>query len=289
VVGLTGVTAIAGSGDGAYALRADGTVWAWGAGWTGRLGAGSLDDTSTPRQVSALTNVVAITGGWGTGYALRADGTVWAWGHNGTGALGNGSDAALSPVPVQVSGLTGVTSIAGRDNGAFALRDDGTVWAWGDNGAGQLGDGQACPAGCVSRVPVQVSGLTGVTEVAGNVNNGYALRNDGSVWAWGGNFLGALGNGVECDPTTEPCGSRVPVQLPGLSGVAQVTAFDYGAYALRTDGSVQAWGANLRSTLGNASVPDHSTVPVPVVGLSGVSAVGGGSAAGYAIVPSPRS
>jgi alpha-tubulin suppressor-like RCC1 family protein len=291
VVGLTGVTAIAGSGDGAYALRADGTVWAWGAGWTGRLGTGTLDHTSTPRQVSALTNVVAIASGWGTGYALRADGTVWSWGYNGTGALGDGSDTALSPVPVPVSGLTGVTSVTGRDNGAFALRADGTVWAWGDNGAGQLGDGATCPSPttCVSRVPVQVSGLTGVTDVAGNVNNGYAVRNDGSVWAWGGNFLGALGNGVECDPATEPCGSRVPVQLPGLSGVAHLAAFDHGAYALRTDGSVQAWGANLRSTLGNAFVPDHSTVPVPVVGLNGVSAVGGGSAAGYAIVPNPRS
>ncbi|HYQ68714.1 hypothetical protein [Actinophytocola sp.] len=290
VVGLTGVTAIAGSGDGAYALRADGTVWAWGAGWAGRLGTGGLDDASTPRQVSALADVVAIAGGWGTGYALRADGTVWAWGHNGTGALGSGSDVEFSPVPVQVAGLTGVTGITGRDNGAFALRADGTVWAWGDNGAGQLGDGTACPpspAGCVSRVPVQVSGLTGVIEVAGNVNNGYARRTDGSVWAWGGNFLGALGNGVECDPTAGPCGSRVPVPLPGLSGVAQVAAFDFGAYALLTDGSVRAWGANSRSALGNAAVPDHSTVPVPVAALSGVSAVGGGSAAGYAIVPSP--
>ncbi|MFL6126272.1 RCC1 domain-containing protein [Actinophytocola sp.] len=290
VVGLTGVTAIAGSDRGAYALRGDGTVWAWGSGWTGRLGTGSLDDVAEPRQVSALTNVVAIASGWGTGYALRGDGTVWAWGQNGTGALGNGSPEEYSPVPVQVSGLTGVTAIAGRDNGALALRGDGTVWAWGDNGAGQLGNGQPCPpeqSSCESRVPVAVSGLTGVRSIAGNINNGYAVRDDGTVWSWGGNFDGALGNGVDCDPTAQACESRVPAPVPGLADATAVAAFDYGGYALRADGSVFAWGSNTYDALGNAGVAEHSAVPVPVVGLSGASAVGGGGEAGYAIVSNP--
>ena len=290
VVGLTGVTAVAGSSYGAYALRGDGTVWAWGSGWTGRLGTGGLDDVSEPRQVSALTNVVAIASGWGTGYALRGDGTVWAWGQNGTGALGNGSPDEYSPVPVQVSGLTGVTAIAGRDNGALALRGDGTVWAWGDNGAGQLGDGQPCPSDqniCASRVPVRVSALTGVTNIAGNINNGYAVRNDGTVWAWGGNFQGALGNGVDCDPTAGDCESRVPVQVPGIADATAVAAFDYGGYALRANGSLLSWGSNTYHALGTAGVAEHSAVPVPVTGLGAVSAVGGGWAAGYAIVPNP--
>jgi alpha-tubulin suppressor-like RCC1 family protein len=287
VVGLTGVTAIAASDFGAYALRNDGTVWAWGAGTSGRMGNGEFADSSVPVRITALSSVVGIGSGWATGYAVRADGTVWAWGLNNLGALGNGSTDIFSPVPVQVSGLTGVTAVAGRDDGAFALRNDGTVWAWGYNGAGQLGNGQPCDASCVSRVPVQVSGLTGVTAVAGGVNNGYAVRGDGSVWSWGTNYQGALGNGVECDPTAEVCESRVPVRVAGLTGVTQVAAFTNGGYARTSDGSLWSWGTNQASALGNASSPDHASVPVAVVGLPGVSGVAAGWEAGYAIVPNP--
>jgi alpha-tubulin suppressor-like RCC1 family protein len=134
---------------------------------------------------------------------------------------------------------------------------------------------------------VQVSGLTGVTSVAGSINNGYAIRDDGSVWAWGSNYQGALGNGVECDPTAEVCESRVPVRITSLAGVTQVSAFTNGAYARKSDGSLWAWGNNQASALGNATVPDHSTVPVAVAGLPGVSGVGAGWEAGYALVPNP--
>lgn len=293
VLGLTGATAVAGSNYGAYALRGDGTVWAWGSGVAGRLGTGSTPDhISVPVQVPGLTGVVAIDSGWATGYALRGDGTVWAWGFNGSGALGNGSTADFSAVPVQVSGLTGITAIAGRDNGGYALAGDGTVWAWGDNGAGQLGNDQLCdPApsvSCMSRVPVRVSGLTGVTGIAGGVNNGYAVRNDGTAWAWGSNYEGALGNGVRCDPTAETCESRVPVQVSNLSDVTQVAGFDFGGYALRADGSVWGWGSNQWGAIGDLA-PRVAVVPWAVFGATGVRAVGSGWDTGYAIVPAPQS
>jgi alpha-tubulin suppressor-like RCC1 family protein len=291
VLGLTNITAIAASEYGAYALRADGTVWAWGSGVAGRIGNDAFADNSLPVPVPGLTGVVAIGSGWATGYAVRADGTVWSWGYNGNGNLGNGSTASFSAVPVQVPGLTGVTAVAGGDNSAYALRGDGTVWSWGYNGTGQLGNGAACapdPAiSCESRLPVPVSGLTGVTAVSGAVNNGYALRADGTVWSWGGNFEGALGTGSACDPAVEVCESRVPVRVPNLTGVSEVDAFTSGAYARKSDGSVWAWGRNGAGQLGVPAESGSSPVPVRVPGLSGVSGVGAGWEAGYAIVPDP--
>lgn len=289
VLGLTGVTAIAGGPWGAYALRSDGTVWAWGSSVMGRLGNGRLGDNSAvPVQVTGLTGVVAIASSWGNGYALRQDGTVLAWGYNGAGQLGNGSQVESTPVPVPVN-LTGVTAITSDDNTTYAVREDGTVWAWGANYSGQLGNGVECDPTepCTSSVPVQVTGLTEVRAVGAGMENGYAVRADGTVWAWGTSISGALGNGVECDPTTTTCESRVPVQVSGLTDVTQVTGFGFGGYALRAGGTVWAWGSDLNESLGNDDTFDHSTVPVRVTALTGVSAIAAGWNTGYALVPTP--
>lgn len=284
VVGLTDVTAIAAGTGFAYAVRADGTVLAWGANADGQLGNATRNHSSVPVRVSGLTDVVAVAANGGNGYALRADGTVWAWGA-GHGRLGNGTDDDGSTVPVRVSGLTGVTAIAGGSEGGYAVRTDGTAWAWGGNGAGELGDGQSCVPNepCVALTPVQVSGLTGVTAIAGEWENGYALRADGTVWAWGTNAYGQLGTGQDCGPN--PCVSRVPVRVSTITGATRIAAHGYGAYALRSDGTVLAWGANWDGTLGNGSFDGYSVVPVQVQGLPAASVVSGGASTGYAIVP----
>jgi alpha-tubulin suppressor-like RCC1 family protein len=284
VVGLADVTAIAGGSQQGYALRADGTVWAWGQNGSGALGNGSDVQSNVPVQVTGLTDIVAIAGNPGSGFAVRADGTVWAW---GSGFLGSPQPPFWSLVPVQVGGLTGVTAITGNGSGAYVLRTDGTVWGWG---SGQLGIG---PCGtdtgvpCSSEVPVRVSGLAGVTAIAGTFNNGYAVRDDGTVWAWGSNVDGALGNGVPCDPTATVCESQVPVRVSGLHDVTQIAGFGAGGYALRTDGTVWAWGDNRLGQLGNDSVTGHTTVPVQVIGLTGVSAIDSGGHSGYAVVRGP--
>jgi alpha-tubulin suppressor-like RCC1 family protein len=169
--GRRNVTAIAGGGGDGYALRGDGTVWAWGYGTYGELGNGSTNDSAVPVQVSGLTNVTAIAGGaGGNGYALRSDGTLWAWGYGTYGGLGNGSTNDTA-IPVHVSGLTNVTAVAGGLGTGYAVRGDGTVWAWGWGYNGQLGNGSTND----SAVPVQVSGLTNAVAVAGGASTGYAL------------------------------------------------------------------------------------------------------------------
>jgi hypothetical protein len=195
--------------------------------------------------------------------------TVWAWGYNENGQLGNGGENDSS-VPVQVSGLTGVTAISGGSSAGYALKSDGTVWAWGYNGDGELGDGTT--AG--SAVPVQVSGLTGVTAISGGSSAGYALKSDGTVWAWGDNSDGELGDGTTANST-------VPVQVKGLTGVTAISGggrggcCNYAAYALKSDGTVWAWGDNEDGELGDGTTAS-STVPVQVKGLTGVTAVSGG-------------
>jgi alpha-tubulin suppressor-like RCC1 family protein len=297
VVGLTNVTAIDSRGDAAYALRSDGTVWAWGDGSRGQLGNGTTGtDASLPVQVGGLFNIVAISAGDNTGYAVGADGTVWSWGSNGGGHLGIGSNVEYSMTPVQVSGLTGITQVAGggHSNGTYALRQDGTVWSWGYNFDGALGNGVPCVVEqqCVYWSPTQVSDLTDATAVASGVYGGMALRADGTVWTWGANYQGKLGNGAECGVgNPNGCRSYVPVKVANLTGVTQVATFYGGGYVLRGDGTVWSWGSNYRGTLGTNTIPadasSHTTVPVQVMNLSGVEKLDSGLSRGFAIVPNP--
>ncbi|TDV54906.1 RCC1 domain-containing protein [Actinophytocola oryzae] len=284
VTGLTGVSAIAAGGATAFALKTDGTVWSWGAGVQGILGNGGTTDVSVPVRVSGLTNVVSIANTGTAGYAVRADGTVWAWGSNAAGALGQPSSVAFTTTPVQVAGLDSATSVAGGGNGGYAVRADGTVWAWGVNTEGQLGNGSSV---LQSATPVRVGDLTGVTSVAGGRYNGYATRADGTVWAWGAGSDGALGSGVDCSQTDFPCASGVPVQVAKLADVTAVASFEYGGLVLRADNTISGWGFNGSQTLANDSAYWSAPQPVPANGLSGVSAVGAGEYSAYAVVPSP--
>ena len=145
VAGLPPISTVAGGGDHTLALAADGTVWAWGANYSGQLGALVGDPcsgfygtcTPVPTRVPGLGGVVAIAAGYEHSLALKGDGTVWAWGGNVDGTLGTASNdrcgnpsfsSACSKTPVQVAGLTGVTAIAaGLGYHSLALKSDGTV------------------------------------------------------------------------------------------------------------------------------------------------------------------
>ncbi len=275
VVGLTNAVAVADAVYAKLALRADGTVWAWGGQVLGRW---DPTETAVPLQVPGLTGVTEIAAGLGTAYALREDGTVWSWGSNDTGQVGIGSDSFYVIEPTRVVGLTGVTAIAGGNGNGYAVRSDGTVWSWGGNSYGQLGDGTA---GEASRVPVQVSGLTDMTGVAGEFGNGYALRSDGTVWAWGDGSYGQLGNGVDCG--FEQCQSAVPVRVSDLAGAVSVIGTYNGGVALDEAGRVWAWGDNTSGEHGNGTNEGWAVTPVQVQGLPPIGALYGGDWGGRAV------
>lgn len=259
VSGLTGVIAITAGYEHTLALKGDGTVWAWGFNGNGQLGYGQISSnnySTIPIQVVGLTGVTRVAAGEMISLALKSDGTVWAWGHS---PLGDGG--ASSSTPVQVSGLTGITAIAaagGPPNSvkhSLALKGDGTVWAWGGNSFGQLGDGTQTDRS----IPIQVSGLSGVTAIAAGDRHSLAIKGDGTVWAWGSNSSGRLGNGT----TTN---SYIPVQVSGLTGATAIEGGEFHSLALKGNGTVWAWGSNSVRQLGDGTTTDRYT-PVQVIGF----------------------
>lgn len=135
------IVAVAAGNKHCLALRSDGTVWAWGNNEHGQLGNGTTTKSNKSLQVKGLTNVIAIAGGKNHSVALKRDGTVWAWGLNDQGRLGNGNVVDKYFKPTQVKGLSNIISIAAGRGYSVAVDSNRTVWAWGVNDEGQLGDG----------------------------------------------------------------------------------------------------------------------------------------------------
>ncbi len=279
VAGLIGVIAVA-AGDGhSVALKADGTVWAWGRNDNGQLGDGSTVNRSAPVRVvladgNALTGVKALAAGGDHTIVMRANGTLMAWGDNQYGQLGDGSGQdQIHPAQVTVGGgaLKGVKAVAAGDGHSLALKADGTVWAWGRNDHGQLGDGTTTNRS----QPVQVSGLANIAAISAGADGDHALalRGDGTVWAWGSNPSGRVGDGSTTD-------RLVPVQVKradgnALIGVKAVAAGRNHSLALVADGTVWAWGENGSGQAGSGDTTDQVN-PQQVSGLAAVAAIAAG-------------
>jgi len=216
--------------------------------------------------VGVAAQKVPLAGGDSHSLALEADATVRAWGDNFSGQLGDGTYSRVNSLPVTVSGLTDVVSLAGGYAHSLALKADGTVRSWGANQSGQLGN-STVPY--FSNTPVSVTGLTGVVGIASGTNHSLALRSDGTVCSWGANSVGQLGNGT----TTN---SNTPVTVSGLTDVVSIAGGDAHSLALRADGTVRSWGSNDAGQLGNGTAPD-SNMPVTVSGLTDVVGLAGGS------------
>jgi uncharacterized repeat protein (TIGR01451 family) len=261
-VGLTGVTAIAASSSYGVAVKSDGTVWVWGASYS--IGSTTSVVRTTPVQLTGITNVAAVSAGVAL-LMLKSDKTLWAVGSNSRGQIGDGTTTDR-PFPVPVSGLTNVKSIAaGNDEFSVAVKEDGTVWAWGINFNGQLGPGGGPMNFDAHPNPLQVTGLpSGMTHIVTGKDFCLALAGDGTIWSWGNNSDFQLGQGTSVgqNPT--------PKQIPNFNGVAALAAGVNHSAALKTDGSVWTWGGNAEGQLGDGTTSNH-LVPARVSGLETVS------------------
>jgi len=174
------------------ALKRDGTVWTWGDNRFGQLGDGSTADRIVPAQVPGLSNVAAVSAGADHSVVLQRDGTLLAWGRNDHGQLGDGAQSAHVDAPIPVVALTGITAIAAGGRHTLALKSDRTVWAWGFNGDGELGDGSTADRS----LPGAVSALTGITAISAGATHSLALKDDGTAWGWGASLQGEIGDGT---------------------------------------------------------------------------------------------
>ena len=206
--------------------------------------------------------------------ALKNDGTVWAWGGNASGQLGDGTIGGYTSknTPVQVLDpsdptgyLTGVIAIAAGDEHSLALKGDGTIYAWGGNPFGQLGDGTwGWPES--KTIPVQVTDpsdptgyLTNISAIAGGDDYSLALKANGTVWGFGRNNWGQLGNGTHDDTNT-------PVQVSGLVNAVSIAAGNGHSLAIKPDGTIWTWGGNWSGQLGDGTLEERVT-PVQTIFL----------------------
>lgn len=245
---------------------ASGVAYEWGA-----LGNGAMPRAQLIRNAdgTAFSDVIAVSSGvWGHGMAIRRDLTAWSWGHNGHGQAGDGTTSAsvyARPV-LQAIGvpLTGVIAVAGGETHTLALRNDGTVWAWGQNLEGQIGDGSTT----ARLLPVQVMSSTGpvggVVAIAAHGRSSIALRDDGTVVAWGSNSYGQLGDGTRVT-------RLLPTPVPALDAVTAISIGARTALVVRADRTVWGWGA--RYYLNGDTTSPYALTPVRIEGLANIRSV----------------
>jgi alpha-tubulin suppressor-like RCC1 family protein len=252
---LNSIVAISAGESHNLALKADGTVWAWGWNGLGQLGNGTTNDAHTPVQVSGLSNIVAISGRGYHCLALKSDGTVWSWGWNSWGQLGNGTTNP-TVVPVLVVGLTSPASISAGYMVSIARMSNGTVQVWGTGPKGELGQGAFNDH---SYTPIPVPGLSNVISISADFQEPEALKSDGTIWMWGWNNLGQLGDGMTNN-------MNVPGQVLNLTNMIFAGATgDRNNCAIRADHTVWTWGRNYTGQLGIGTTDqDPHPLPVPV-------------------------
>jgi len=250
------------------ALRDDGTVWTYGDNkYYGQLGDGTWIDKNIPTLVALPRDVVAIASGPYHCLVLRSDGTVWGWGSNSYYQLGDGTNIN-KPAPVQVKDpsdptgfLTGVEAVAAGNVYSIALKTNGTVWTWGYNGSGSLGDGTYDNR----TQPVQVkdpsdpSGfLQGIVAVAAGAGSSIALKSNGTVWTWGGGDYAQIGRIIYGTGSTP---QNVAGQVAGMTDVAALAAGWEHNVVLKKNGTVWACGRNSEGQLGDGTTIGSSFPP----------------------------
>lgn len=235
------------------AIKTDGSLWCWGRNANGQLGDNTVIDKSSPVQVLTFSqDWLQSSCGYRHAACIKTDGTLWCWGYNGLyGALGDNTGVDKSS-PIQVVGAaTNWIQTACGYYFTGGLKTDGTLWFWGRNNNGQLGDNTVSNKSS----PVQTAALgTNWKSFACGWFHTAAIKADGTLWTWGNNYNGQLGDNTRTHRSS-------PVQTVTLgTNWKQVSCGSGHTAAIKTDGTLWAWGVNYGNLGDNTSTRKSSPV-----------------------------
>jgi len=235
------------------AIKTDGTLWTWGRNSYANLGTNDVTNRLTPVTTSAGgANWKQVSCGGNHTSAIKTDGTLWTWGRNSYGQLGDNTTTTRSAPVTTFAGGTNWKQVAGGYRHTAAIKTDGTLWTWGRNSYGQLGDNTVT----TRSIPVTTfAGGTNWKQVACGVYTNAAIKTDGTLWTWGRNN-GQLGDGTLTYRST-------PVTtFAGGTNWKQVACGGYHTSAIKTDGTLWTWGRNNVGQLGENTLTSYRCTPV---------------------------
>lgn len=258
--GGTSWTQVAAGSDHMVALKSDGTFWGWGRNHCAQVacafGGGPATQPTTP--VGGGTTWCWVAAGNAITAGIKTDGRLWGWGRNYAGNLGTGTSSQVNSPMTTVGGGTTWCKVSLKNNHSIALKTDGTLWAWGYNIRGQVGDSSTTNR--CSPVTTAGGGTTWCAISAGYVSSA-AIKTDGTLWTWGGNYCGQLGNGS--------AGSGQSRSSPGTTAGCGTTwcSVSMGSHTLatKTDGTLWTWGRNDTGQLGDGTTVTKNS-PITVAG-----------------------
>jgi alpha-tubulin suppressor-like RCC1 family protein len=250
----TTVGSIAAGAKHTVGLRADGTLYAWGANGAGQLGDRTTTDRWVPVQVGRDDDWASVGAGEHHTVALKTAGTLWTWGRNHKGQLGDGTRDSRN-TPGQVGSDTDWNSVTAGEAHTVALKGGSTVWAWGWNNTGQLGDGTT-----VDRVsPTEIADYLFASGMAAGSAHTVVIQaasGDHRIWTWGGNPYGQLGDGTNDSRST-------PARMGSDTDWSYVAAGRFHTLGVKADGTLWAWGHNGRGQLGDGTT-EARNVPTQI-------------------------
>jgi len=238
------------------AIQSTGTLYSWGANNQGQLGLNTSNQNNYAAQIGTSSLWTAISCGYAHTVALQTPGNLWLWGYNAYGQLGNATTTNTSS-PVQILNiLPNWATLTSSGLGILGLQSNGTLWAWGPNSYGQLGNN----SNSNSSTPTQIGNSSLWTRISGsaNLSNSFvlAIQTPGTLWAWGDNNFGQLGN-------NSTGASYSPIQIGAVSTWIKISAGQYFAAAIQSNGTLWTWGSNSYGQLGISNQTNYSS-PVQV-------------------------
>jgi alpha-tubulin suppressor-like RCC1 family protein len=248
-----------------FFIKEDGTLWAFGNNNNGQLGLGNNINVNIPTQVGLESNWLSISSGFEHTMAIKTDGTLWGWGKNDFGQLGGPPYNTSINTPMQIGTENNWQTIESAANRNFALKNDGTLWFWGDN---------LFPNPAII-IPTQIGSDTNWKVISSSYYHLTALKTDNTLWSMGFNFYGQCGVGTSNDIIV------APIQI-GTSNWKSISSAYYHTMGIKSDGTLWIWGRNVLYTYGNGT-DTPSFVPLQIGSDIDWEFVAGGETNSYAI------